>query len=67
MEDLHEPERYELTEGPPYRFEVDRREFLGAAGAGLLITVSGAVACRQQGTAPEVTPRRADCTSRTTA
>ena len=51
MKDLHEPERYELTEGPPYRFEVDRREFLGAAGAGLLITVSGAVACRQQGTA----------------
>ena len=50
-EDLHEPERYELTEGPPYRFEVDRREFLGAAGAGLLITVSGAVACRQQGAA----------------
>ena len=50
-QDLHEPERYELTEGPPYRFEVDRREFLGAAGAGLLITVSGAVACRQQGTA----------------
>ncbi len=48
-EELFEPERYELSEGLPYQFKLDRREFLGAAGAGLLITVSGSVACGQQG------------------
>ena len=52
-EDLFEPERYELTEGLPYQFELDRREFLGAAGAGLLISTSGAVGCQQQGEAGE--------------
>lgn len=52
-EDLFEPERYELAEGLPYQFELDRREFLGAAGAGLLITVSGSVGCQQQGAAGE--------------
>ncbi len=52
-EDLFEPERYELAEGLPYQFELDRREFLGAAGAGLLISVSGSVGCQQQGAAGE--------------
>lgn len=33
-----EPERFELREGPRYRFEVDRREFFLALGAGLLVT-----------------------------
>ena len=33
-----EPERCELQEDARYRFEVDRRSFLGIAGAGLLIT-----------------------------
>ncbi len=56
-DDLFEPERYELAEGLPYRFEIDRREFLGAAGAGLLITVSGVVACGKPGTAGEATER----------
>ena len=32
-----EPERYELTKPPAYRFEVDRREFFKFLGAGLLI------------------------------
>ena len=32
-----EPERYELTTPPAYRFEVDRREFFKFLGAGLLI------------------------------
>jgi isoquinoline 1-oxidoreductase len=32
-----EPERYELAEGPAYRFEVDRREFVKLAGAGLVV------------------------------
>lgn len=53
QEDLLEPERYELAEGLPYQFELDRREFLGAAGAGLLITVSGTVGCQREGAAEE--------------
>ena len=32
-----EPERYELTTTPMYRFEVDRREFFKFLGAGILI------------------------------
>ena len=32
-----EPERYELREAPPYRFETDRREFFKYLGAGVLI------------------------------
>jgi len=36
-----EPERYELREDPPYRFDVDRRTFLGLVGAGVLIGVGG--------------------------
>ncbi|MGA8408312.1 MAG: molybdopterin cofactor-binding domain-containing protein [Candidatus Acidiferrales bacterium] len=32
-----EPERYELQETPPYRFETDRREFFKYLGAGILI------------------------------
>ena len=32
-----EPERYELTAGAPYRFDLDRREFFKFLGAGLLV------------------------------
>jgi len=32
-----EPERYELTSGPAYRFDVDRREFFKVLGAGVLV------------------------------
>ena len=32
-----EPERYELFEGPAWRFELDRRDFLKTLGGGLLI------------------------------
>src|ERR1700674_2302318 len=32
-----EPERYELTAPPSYRFEADRREFFKLVGAGLLV------------------------------
>jgi isoquinoline 1-oxidoreductase len=31
------PERYELSEPPVYRFEVDRREFLSMVGTGLVV------------------------------
>ena len=32
-----EPERYELKAGPPYRFDLDRREFFKFLGAGILV------------------------------
>jgi len=35
-----EPERYELAAAPAYRFAVDRRDFLGLLGGGLLIVFS---------------------------
>src|SRR5262245_49777010 len=34
-----EPERYELSEPPQYRFELNRREFVQTLGAGLLISM----------------------------
>ena len=35
-------ERYELIEGARYRFDLDRRDFLRSAGAGLLVLLGGA-------------------------
>ena len=32
-----EPERYELTAGAPYRFDLDRREFFKFVGAGVVV------------------------------
>src|SRR4029077_1392885 len=32
-----EPERYELAAAPPYRFDLDRREFFKFLGAGMLV------------------------------
>jgi isoquinoline 1-oxidoreductase len=43
-----EPERYELHGGPAYRFEVDRREFLGLFGAGLFVWLGAADLAAQQ-------------------
>lgn len=34
-----EPERYELSEPPKYRFEVSRREFVQILGAGMVVAV----------------------------
>ncbi|MEX0715875.1 MAG: molybdopterin cofactor-binding domain-containing protein [Planctomycetaceae bacterium] len=34
---LTEPERYELDEGPAYRFDFDRRDFVKTLGGGLLV------------------------------
>ncbi len=45
-----EPDRHELREALPYSFELDRREFAGAAGAGLLLVVSG---CSSSGATPK--------------
>jgi isoquinoline 1-oxidoreductase len=51
--DNFEPERFELREGPFYRFEFDRREFFGALGAGLLVTVFAEPAgAQRRGAAP---------------
>jgi len=35
-----EPERYELTAGPAYHFETDRRDFFKLLGAGLLVVMA---------------------------
>ena len=32
-----EPERYELSAAPPYRFDLDRRDFFKFLGAGMLV------------------------------
>ena len=39
-EDILEPERYELHSGPAYRFDIDRRDFFKALGAGLAVVVA---------------------------
>src|SRR5688572_11603999 len=38
-EDFPELERYELSEPPRYVFELNRREFVGILGAGLIVSV----------------------------
>lgn len=43
-----EPERYELREAPPYRFELDRREFVGALGVGVIISLTAPAAFPQE-------------------
>ncbi len=35
-----EPDRFELSEAPPYRFAWTRRGFLGSVGAGLVVTAA---------------------------
>ncbi|MDZ4800562.1 MAG: molybdopterin cofactor-binding domain-containing protein [Bryobacteraceae bacterium] len=42
-----EPERYELTAGPAYRFELDRRAFFGALGLGFVVV--GLVEAQESG------------------
>src|SRR6185312_15863775 len=49
-----EVERYELTEAPPYRFEVERREFMrifGVMGGGLLVCASMPASAQESGRA----------------
>src|SRR3989454_3973122 len=46
--DRVEPERYELAEGPAYRFDVDRREFVKLLGGGLVVMVAAAAAPAQE-------------------
>ena len=55
-EDLFEPDRKELSEGPAYRFDLDRREWISVTGAGLLFTAAGKVAFSPSLTAAEIPP-----------
>ncbi|MBI1789495.1 MAG: xanthine dehydrogenase family protein molybdopterin-binding subunit [Acidobacteria bacterium] len=54
-----EPERYELAQGPAYRFELDRRDFFQLLGAGLVVVLtlpaqeSGRGGRRGSGAAPK--------------
>lgn len=47
QEDLFEPDRKELDEGPRHRFELDRRDWMGAVGIGLVVSASGAIVYSQ--------------------
>jgi isoquinoline 1-oxidoreductase len=46
-----EPDRFELAEGPAYRFELERREWLKLLGGGLVVGVlaDGAAAAQESG------------------
>ena len=39
-EDSLEPERYELYQGPSYRFDLDRRDFFKAVGGGIVVVLT---------------------------
>lgn len=51
IEPVIEPERYELSAAPVYRFDLDRRDFFKALGGGMLIvfTLSEALAQQESG------------------
>ena len=53
-----EPERYELSEVPHYHFDLNRRDFLGVAGAGLLILATHTDATAQTDRAKETVSAR---------
>src|SRR5580765_6022287 len=46
-----EPERYELVAAPPYRFDLDRREFFKFLGAGALVVsvLKAAIVAQESG------------------
>jgi nicotinate dehydrogenase subunit B len=55
-----EPERYELTAPPAYRFAVDRRDFLGLLGGGLLVVFSAGAQESGRARRPEAVPQDLD-------
>lgn len=55
-DDLFEPDRKELGEGPAYRFGLDRREWVATVGAGLLVTAAGKVAFSAGSDVSEIPP-----------
>lgn len=48
LEPALEPERYELSAPPAYRFDVDRRDFFRFLGAGMLVVCAAREALAQQ-------------------
>ena len=55
-EDLFEPDRKELAEGPAYRFVLDRRQWIAVAGAGLFVTAAGKIVFSPRVGAAEIPP-----------
>ena len=55
-----EPERYELTAPPAYRFAVDRRDFIGLLGGGLLVVFSAGAQESGRGRRSEALPQELD-------
>lgn len=55
-EDLFEPDRKELAEGPAYRFDLDRRRWISVLGAGLLVTAAGKILVRPAAADSEIPP-----------
>ncbi len=55
-----EPERYELVAQPAYHFNVDRRDFLGLLGGGLLIVFSARAQESGRGRRGEAVPQELD-------
>jgi isoquinoline 1-oxidoreductase len=55
--DQIERERYELTAPPVYRFAVDRRDFLGLLGGGLLVVFSAGAQESGRGRRSEAAPQ----------
>jgi isoquinoline 1-oxidoreductase len=58
--DQIEPERYELTAPPAYRFAVDRRDFIGLLGGGLLVVFSAGAQESGRGRRSEALPQELD-------
>jgi isoquinoline 1-oxidoreductase len=55
---IPEPERYEFTEAPSYSFEINRRDFLRAGGAGILICLAAqSLAAQETAQGPRMTPQ----------
>jgi isoquinoline 1-oxidoreductase len=44
-----EPERYELLDGPAYKFDLERRDFFRVLGAGILVLIPGAGDAQESG------------------
>ena len=55
-----EPERYELAEGPAYRFELGRRDFVKMLGGGILVVcaLDDALALQESGGERRPSPGR---------
>src|SRR3954468_17466656 len=57
---LIEPERYEFSAPPAWRFDVDRRDFLSLLGGGLLVVFSARAQESGRGLRSEALPDQLD-------